>query len=217
MGDEERIFEPETIYYPDRDKLDVFEKQIGLLDSMLEEFKSADVTTKEAVEVFFQRVKQVYQDYQHQLTEIQYDILSEFRDIPGFKNWFKRLLSDEANKKKENAFEKFKLYGLTKTDFIDKMKRLMRYQAKSLIFNAILNDIYYSGLEKLYMISKNPFIPDTKVAKSEGERLAHLHYNEGKLVKDIAKNLGKPAKDIWALIAPHKNKVLKTPLTQSNI
>ena len=94
---------------------------------------------------------------------------------------------------------------------IGKMNNLMRLQAKSLIFNAVLVDIYFTALEKLYMIRRAPLIPASKKELSEGERLAHLHYNLKVPVKDLARDIGKPAKDVWSRISHHKKKVTENP------
>jgi len=219
MEENNNIFEPETVYYPDRERLEVFEKQISLLDTLLEEFKTADMTTSEAINIFFSRVKQVYQDYQHQLSELQYDILSEFKDLPGFKNWFKKLLP-EGKKEKEDPYQKFALYRLSKTDMINKLNVLMKQQAKSLVFNALLIDIYYTALEKLYMIKKG--VPTVTIKPSElgmplGKKIAMEILIENKDRKVVAEKYGVKAPNVRSYIHDWKPKLEKEGLLQAKI
>lgn len=181
------LFQPETAYYPEKGKLDVFEKQIDFLEQIFNDLNSTDITDAEGIKIYHSRLQQVYGDYQHQLTELRFDILSQFKDLPEFKDWFKKFVNQKDERNKPDPFAKYRLYRLTKTELIDRMRMLMETLAKEITFTAYLMDIFYKSTSRLcdMEITKRSIFKnrDDKRPKKE---LIKTDLRQGMLVPELA-------------------------------
>lgn len=215
MKEVDEYFTPETQSYPSREKFDIFDKQVNRLLVLLNEFKNTKLSTKQEAEMFFQRVNQIYFDYQHQLSELTHDTMRRFEDLPEFKSYFKMLLKEDKLSEKEERIKYIKLWSKQKSEFIREKEEQMPIEAKTLIFYAYLYEMLFTAIEKLHGMVKLPptiAIPQENLRIPETKIRAMEVLVKGREPPEVAKEYNIETKEVWANISYWKPKLEKEGL-----
>lgn len=218
--EDNELFSPDTNFMPGKEEIDVFSQQINNLSKTLEALKNTTFSNKTDVRVFVETIKGINFAYENQLAEIRFDILKEFEMLPEYQKWFKLLQDTEKTKdEKDLEFKKIQLYTIPKTEWIRKLERLMKLEAKHLQFNALLKNIMYNSLIKVYQEGEiKPVIVHVPAEKiPQGKRIAIDRLVHKISITDLVSKYNKPPGQISPLISKWKKKLEEEGLLQASV
>lgn len=155
---------------------------------IFDEFKDFEISYENYKE-FFARYKQAYFDLTAIINEINWDIAQEYRFLPEFGATMGAVLGQKENLSNALLEEKMmKMWTMQKSDFIEKLKRMMPIEAKVITLRAILDDIQFDAVKKSYeMLEQEPVREKLAIIRPSGigQMVAGL-WLQGKTSVEIA-------------------------------
>jgi len=190
----------------ERAKLEEYEKNISKLEETKKKFEEMTLDSAANIAEFKGRIQEVYNAYQHHLTEMSVDIIDLFENNPRAQKWFFPFFN-KINKKrlmKNTVFTDFIPWELTTTDWINRDNQLVPLLAKYIIYSSFLLENYWMALEKMC----NRIAPEIKkpveLALEEYERQKAMNPNI--TMKDIAPKYNTTANYMMVYKSENKEK-----------